>query len=102
MNNVRFLECATNDTWARDHGAITMIDTGTPSLLDFTFNGWGLKFASELDNQITKQAVEAGALKGQYIDRLDFVLEGGSMKATEWAHCSLPPNVCCLPSGTGD
>ena len=67
MNNVRFLECATNDTWARDHGAITMIDTGTPSLLDFTFNGWGLKFASELDNQITKHAVEAGALKGQYI-----------------------------------
>ena len=81
MNNVRFLECATNDTWARDHGAITMIDTGTPSLLDFTFNGWGLKFASELDNQITKQAVEAGALKGQYIDRLDFVLEGGSIES---------------------
>ena len=60
MNNVRFLECATNDTWARDHGAITMIDTGTPSLLDFTFNGWGLKFASELDNLITGQAVKAG------------------------------------------
>ncbi len=58
-----------------------MIDTGTPSLLDFTFNGWGLKFASELDNQITKQAVEAGALKGQYIDRLDFVLEGGSIES---------------------
>ena len=81
MNNVRFLECATNDTWARDHGAITMIDTGTPSLLDFTFNGWGLKFASELDNQITKHAVEAGALKGQYIDHLDFVLEGGSIES---------------------
>ena len=81
MDNVRFLECATNDTWARDHGAITMIDTGTPSLLDFTFNGWGLKFASELDNQITKQAVEAGALKGQYIDHLDFVLEGGSIES---------------------
>ena len=60
MNNVRFLECATNDTWARDHGAITMIDTDTPSLLDFTFNGWGLKFASELDNLITGQAVKAG------------------------------------------
>ena len=81
MDNVRFLECATNDTWARDHGAITMIDTGTPSLLDFTFNGWGLKFASELDNQITKHAVEAGALKGQYIDHLDFVLEGGSIES---------------------
>jgi len=40
MDNVRFLKCETNDTWARDHGAITMIDTGNPSLLDFTFNGW--------------------------------------------------------------
>ena len=37
-----------------------MIDTGNPSLLDFTFNGWGLKFASELDNLITGQAVKAG------------------------------------------
>ena len=60
MDNVRFLKCETNDTWARDHGAITMIDTGNPSLLDFTFNGWGLKFASELDNLITGQAVKAG------------------------------------------
>ena len=65
----------------RDHGAITMIDTGNPSLLDFTFNGWGLKFASELDNLITGQAVKAGALKGQYIDCLDFVLEGGSIES---------------------
>ena len=46
MDNVRFLKCETNDTWARDHGAITMIDEGNPSLLDFAFNGWGLKFAS--------------------------------------------------------
>ena len=52
MENVRFLECGTNDTWARDHGAITMMDADGPSLLDFTFNGWGLKFASHLDNQV--------------------------------------------------
>ena len=26
MDNVRFLMCETNDTWARDHGAITMLD----------------------------------------------------------------------------
>ena len=43
-----------------------MIDTDTPSLLDFTFNGWGLKFASNWINQITGHAVEAGALKGKY------------------------------------
>lgn len=41
MNNVRFLECETNDTWARDHGTITLMDTNGACLLDFTFNGWG-------------------------------------------------------------
>lgn len=96
--NVRFLKCETNDTWARDHGAITMIDNGTPSLLDFTFNGWGLKFASDLDNRITRQAVEAGALKGNYVNRLGFVLEGGSIESDGMgtllttSECLLSPN----------
>lgn len=98
MDNVRFLECETNDTWARDHGAITMIDEGTPSLLDFTFNGWGLKFASDLDNQITRHAVEAKALKGRYVNRLGFVLEGGSIESDGMgtllttSECLLSPN----------
>lgn len=98
MTNVRFLKCETNDTWARDHGAITMIDNGTPSLLDFKFNGWGLKFASDLDNQITRQAVEAGALKGTYVDCLGFVLEGGSIESDGMgtllttSECLLSPN----------
>ena len=98
MDNVRFLRCETNDTWARDHGAITMIDTGTPSLLDFTFNGWGLKFASDKDNQITRRAVEAEILKGRYINRLGFVLEGGSIESDGMgtllttSECLLSPN----------
>lgn len=81
MENVRFLKCGTNDTWARDHGAITMMDVDAPSLLDFTFNGWGLKFASDLDNQITRRAIENGVLKGRYVNRLGFVLEGGSIES---------------------
>ena len=98
MDNVRFLECETNDTWARDHGAITMIDNGTPSLLDFTFNGWGLKFASNLDNRITRHAVEAEVLKGHYVNRLGFVLEGGSIESDGMgvllttSECLLSPN----------
>lgn len=98
MDNVRFLECETNDTWARDHGAITMTDTDGPSLLDFTFNGWGLKFASDKDNCITRRAVEAGALKGRYINRLGFVLEGGSIECDgqgtllTTSECLLSPN----------
>lgn len=98
MSNVRFLKCETNDTWARDHGAITMVDVDAPSLLDFTFNGWGLKFASDLDNQITRHAVEANALKGRYINRLGFVLEGGSIESDGMgtllttSECLLSPN----------
>ena len=98
MDNVRFLRCETNDTWARDHGAITMIDTGNPSLLDFTFNGWGLKFASDLDNRITRHAVEAEVLKGHYVNRLGFVLEGGSIESDGMgvllttSECLLSPN----------
>lgn len=81
MGNVRFLTCQTNDTWARDHGAITLLRGEEPYLLDFTFNGWGRKFAAELDNQITVQAIKQGALKGEYVNQLDFVLEGGSIES---------------------
>ena len=81
MQNVRFMECETNDTWARDHGAITMLDSEGASLLDFMFNGWGLKFASDKDNLITRQAVESGFLNGRYVNRLGFVLEGGSIES---------------------
>lgn len=55
MENVRFLKCETNDTWARDHGAITLLDADGVSLLDFKFNGWGLKFASDKDNLIRQR-----------------------------------------------
>lgn len=98
MKNVRFLECQTNDTWARDHGAITLIDEGTISLLDFKFNGWGLKFASDKDNLITRQAFEAGLLNGRYVNRLGFVLEGGSIESDgqgtllTTSQCLLSPN----------
>lgn len=98
MNNVRFLECDTNDTWARDHGAITMIDGGEASLMDFMFNGWGLKFASDRDNRITRKAFEAGIFNGRYTNRLGFVLEGGSIESDGMGtlltttECLLSPN----------
>lgn len=78
---------AYNDTWARDHGFITVEDTvgGHTSkelvLLDFKFNGWGEKFEAALDNQINKHLYEQGLVKGRYEDHLDFVLEGGSIES---------------------
>ena len=47
-----------NDTWARDHGFITLVDDeGHTRLLDFKFNGWGEKFAAELDNAIALEVL---------------------------------------------
>ena len=71
-----------NDTWARDHGFITLVDDeGNARLLDFCFNGWGEKFPAELDNAINRRIYEEGKVKGEYKDCLDFVLEGGSIES---------------------
>ena len=77
-----------NDTWARDHGFITVVEepmTGdrrpTPILLDFCFNGWGEKFPAELDNKISRRLYEQGVVQGLYEPHLDFVLEGGSIES---------------------
>lgn len=99
MDNVRFMPCDTNDTWARDHGPITLIDPdGRPLLLDFKFNGWGLKFAADKDNLITRRTLEADLLQGTYVNRLNFALEGGSIESDgrgtllTTSECLLSPN----------
>lgn len=81
---IRFVECPLNDTWARDHGFITLLpkdDKAAPQLLDFQFNGWGNKFEASKDNLINKQLVAQNAVKGEYVDYNDFVLEGGSIES---------------------
>ena len=71
-----------NDTWARDHGFITLTDDeGHHRLLDFCFNGWGEKFPAELANAINRRLYDEGLLGGEYVDCLDFVLEGGSIES---------------------
>ena len=98
MCNVRFAICPTNDTWARDHGAITLLDTDGATLMDFTFNGWGLKFAADKDNLVTRCLVKQGVLKGRYANHLGFVLEGGSIESDgrgtllTTSECLLSPN----------
>jgi agmatine/peptidylarginine deiminase len=93
-------EIAHNDTWARDHGFITVEDTvgGHTSkelvLLDFKFNGWGEKFEAALDNQINKHLYEQGLVKGRYEDHLDFVLEGGSIESD--GKGTVFTTTCCL------
>lgn len=81
--NIVFAGYPLNDTWARDHGAITVIKDGKPTLYDFTFNGWGMKFAANFDNQITSSLYKNGFFRKEvyYENRQHFVLEGGSLES---------------------
>ena len=84
-----------NDTWARDHGFITLVDDeGHVRLLDFCFNGWGEKFPAELDNAINRRLYDKGEVKGEYVDCLDFVLEGGSIESD--GRGTVFTTSCCL------
>ncbi len=81
MQRIGFAQAHTNDTWARDHGAITLVSDNELVLLDFRFNGWGEKFAWLHDNAITSHLYSKGILKGNYESHDDFVLEGGSIES---------------------
>ena len=83
-----------NDTWARDHGFITVEEEGNLMLLDFQFNGWGEKFPAELDNQINRRLYDEGMVKGIYESHLDFVLEGGSIESD--GQGTIFTTECCL------
>ena len=84
-----------NDTWARYHGFITLVDDqGHARLLDFCFNGWGEKFPAELDNAINRRLYDEGKVKGEYVDCLDFVLEGGSIESD--GKGTVFTTSCCL------
>ncbi|MDR1654110.1 MAG: agmatine deiminase family protein [Prevotellaceae bacterium] len=97
LSNVVFFECAINDTWARDHAAITVVENGIRTLLDFTFNGWGLKFPANHDNLITNQLVSKNIFGKNtlYKDCRNFVLEGGSIE-TDGEGTMLTTEKCLL------
>ncbi len=94
---VTFIEIPTDDTWARDHGFITLLDAhGGGECLDFRFNGWGQKFASSLDNQICDRMRDRIAFR--YRSRQNLVLEGGAIESDghgtilTTSQCLLAPN----------
>ena len=88
MTRVYICFCKTNDTWARDHGPITLrSEDGKLTMLDFRFNGWGEKFEAALDNEVTRTLHRDGAFDTEQggtprlADHDDFVLEGGAIES---------------------
>jgi len=115
MENTTVFECPTNDTWARDHGFITLKESegageqGSEDsssaqnivLLDFQFNGWGKKFEAAKDNAINRQLWDKlfslhtpHSTLHEYEDHNDFVLEGGSIESD--GKGTIYTTRCCL------
>ena len=98
QSNLILIELPSNDTWARDHGAITVFDDEKPVLLDFVFNGWGLKFAADKDNLLTQRLFDEGIFKTKTLKKGGIALEGGGIESDgqgtllTTAECLLSPN----------
>ena len=80
-HNMTFIELPTNDTWIRDYGYISLRAEGAKKLLDFTFDGWGGKFEASLDNSVNRALHQKGYMGTTPLERIDFVLEGGSIES---------------------
>ncbi len=95
---LRLFVAPANDTWARDHGPITVLCRGEATLLDFGFNGWGGKYAHDLDNLITRRLHAQNAFGDTPLETVDLILEGGSIEVD--GQGTLLTTTRCLLSDT--
>ncbi len=73
----------TNDTWIRDYGPLACIDEeNNKVIVDCGFNAWGLKFASNLDNNVLRHLYACGVFAPSvtYQNELNFIFEGGAIE----------------------
>lgn len=98
MGAVSLRLARSNDVWVRDHGPITVLEDGSPLLLDFTFNGWGGKYPAALDNRLTRALHAQDAFGAVPLESHGFVLEGGSIES-DGAGTLLTTSSCLLGPG---
>ncbi|MEO6038452.1 MAG: agmatine deiminase family protein [Saprospiraceae bacterium] len=97
QEHLHFAVADSNDTWARDHGGITVEQENQALLLDFMFNGWGLKFPANKDNLITQHLYNIGVFQAP-LQPGGLALEGGGIESDgqgtllTTAECMLSPN----------
>jgi agmatine deiminase len=91
---VHIYQAQNNDTWARDFGPIGVESGGSQFLYDFGFNGWGLKYPANLDNQISRNLASQGVWQAPLMVR-DLILEGGSIES-DGAGTILTTSGCLL------
>lgn len=97
QTNLIFVPYQSDDTWARDCSALTVIDEeeDEPLLLDFTFTGWGGKFDASRDNAMS---AALALVYGARMEKIDLILEGGGVESNGagsllvTSECLLNPN----------
>ncbi|MGH8529057.1 MAG: agmatine deiminase family protein [Nevskiales bacterium] len=98
LDQVRFYTAPSNDSWARDHGPITVLRDSQAVLLDYRFNGWGGKYKHDRDDQITTRLHAHGAFGATPIESPGLVLEGGAIEVNGTG--ALLTTARCLRSST--
>lgn len=76
QHNIKTISVKFNDTWCRDYMPLGMIKNNKLIMMDFIFNGWGLKFASNFDNQASQYVCNKLLLQ---MKSKNIILEGGSI-----------------------
>jgi agmatine deiminase len=99
--NMSFIEIATNDTWIRDFGYISVFEEGEIKLLDFTFDAWGGKFDASLDNAVNEAFHKKGYMGIMPLETIDFVLEGGAIESDGLGTIMTTSACLCNPNRNG-
>lgn len=104
--DMRYVTCIGNipynDTWTRDYGPISVIKDDRLRALDFGFNGWGLKFASDKDNLVNMNLMLKFVIdKSVYRNERDFTLEGGSIETDGLGTILTTTRCLCSPNRNG-
>ncbi|MDE6338296.1 MAG: agmatine deiminase family protein, partial [Muribaculaceae bacterium] len=99
---ITLIETDYNDTWTRDYGPLAVERGERLRALDFGFNGWGLKFASDKDNLVNLRLNEMGVISSNvYRNERDFILEGGSVDTDGHGTVLTTAKCLCSPNRNG-
>ncbi len=78
LTNIEFFECALDDLWIRDYGAVYVrAKSGKKAAVDFNFNGWGKKQQHQNDAKVAAMMAE---YSGAPLLNTDLCLEGGGIE----------------------
>ena len=82
------MEMDNNDTWCRDYAPLSLMvrdDAGKerPMIVDFTFNGWGMKYPANKDNLVSRALFLSRSFVAEmgYTNALSLTFEGGGIES---------------------